>query len=556
MTNNMTKTDGEKRAGVLVAACLLSICLIFAAAGKFLYDETLENAGRENTVVNRQTAAALDIFFSNIYYASFALLETANSGADAALLFFESNPYTAAVALYDNARPEKSKPVTFINKNFFSANNADPNLLDIFTELHTDALDAAQNGSNTVLNGESIFGFPLLVIFFPYRGRAALVFFYPDLENVLETGSRITYCVNMEGGALLHSEYDLQHDDISDHYFIENILLDTQSSGSQTYISGGGLRMLGAYTKLTAVPAVLITEMSYNEALSGLLFAAKRAAVAAAAVIFFLALTLISFTKNTNLSLRKLKLLDNVNHELETVSRFADMRLARQSLEGVLPAKAEYKKATVLLSEIESFNSVAEHLNPTEALALINDYAGRVNICVKKTSGSLEQLHDGALMASWGSISTSGNVGHDALNTIRCALMMRVSMYELNNARKAAGKPCLRFFCGISSGKFIDGIANCDERLRHVLIGETMIIADIAKAHNIVFDTDILISESAWRLTQKYIVAQEMPPLQIEGISKPLRIFALINLRTGPGEARVFPATLEDVRSLYLQSLV
>jgi adenylate cyclase len=553
MTNNMTKTDGEKHTGVLAAAsaaCIISICLIFAVAGKFLYDETLENAGLENIVVNQQTAAALDIFFSNIYYASFALLETANSGADPALLFFKSNPNTAAVALYDNARPGKSKSMTFINKSFFRANNVDPNLLDIFTELHTDALDAAQNGSKTVLNGEDIFGFPLLVIFFPYRGRAALVFFYPGLEkNVLETGSRITYCVNMEGGALLSSEYDLRHD-ISNHYFTENVLLGAQNSGGKTYISGG-LHMLGAYTKLTSVPAVLITEMSYSEALSGLLFAAKRAAFAAAAVIFFLVLALTSFTKNINLSLKKLKLLDSVNHELETVSRFADMGLARQSLEGILPSEAGYKKATVLLSEIGSFNSAAEHLNPTEALALINDYAGRVDICVKKTSGSLEQLHDGALMANWGSLSTSGNVGHDTLNAVRCALMMRVSMYELNKARKSAGKPLLKFFCGISSGRFIDGIADCDERLRHVLIGETMIIADIAKAHNIVFDTDILISESAWRLTQKYIVVQEMPPLQIEGRLKPLRIFALINLKTKPGGQQVFPATLEDVRSLY-----
>ncbi|MDR1148619.1 MAG: adenylate/guanylate cyclase domain-containing protein [Spirochaetaceae bacterium] len=547
------KTDGEKRAGLLAAVYVLSVCIIFTAAGKFLYDETLENAGIENAVVNRQAAAALDIFFSNIHYASFALLETAgaaDSGGGPALLFFENNPYTAAVALYDNARPERSEYTTFINDKFFSDNNVKPDLIDIFTEMHTDALNAAQNGSKTVLNGESIFGFPLLVMVFPYRGRAALVFFYPMLESISETGPRITYCVDMEGGALLHYEYGLRHDNLSKHYFIKNMLLGAQDSGRQTYVSGG-LRMLGAYTKLKSVPAMLVTEMSYSEALSGLMFAAKRAAIIAAAVIFFLALMLISFTKSINISLKNPKLSDGVKHELETVSRFADMRLARQSLEGILPAEAGYKKATVLLSEIEAFNSTAEHLEPTEALALINDYAGRADLCVKKTNGSLEQLPDGALMAHWGSLSTSGNAGHDALNAVRCALMMRVSMYELNKAREAAGKPCLKFFCGISSGEFIDGIADCDERSRHVLIGEAMIIADIAKARNIVFDTDILMSESAQRLTQKYIVVQEMPPLQIEGRLKPLRIFALINLKTRPGETQVFPATLEDVRSLY-----
>jgi adenylate cyclase len=560
---NKTKADGEKRAGILLAACVFSVCLIFTAAGKILYDETLENAGLENAAINRQTAAALDIFFSNIHYASFALLEAAGSadsdakrggGADPVFLFFENNPYTAAVALYDGGKSEKGEPLTFINDSFFSANNANPRLLDIFMELRADAIDAAQKGRKTILNGASVFGFPLLVMFFPYRGRAAIVFFYPSgLEEIFETGARMTYCVNMEDGGLIHSERDLQSRDLSDHYFIKNTFVSARNSGRQTYVSGEGLRMLGAYTKLAAVPAAVITEMPYSSALSGLVFAAKRAAAAAAAVILLLALILVSFTRSINKSLKKLKLFDGLNHELETVSRFADMRLARQSLEGCLPDEAGYKKATVLLSEIESFNSVAERLNPAEAIALINDYAGRMDICVKKTSGSLEQLKDGSLTAHWGSLSTSGNVGHDALNAIRCALMTRVSMYEFNKARAAAGKPYLKISCGISSGEFIDGIADCDGHSRHVLIGETMIIADIAKAQNIVFDTDILISESVWRLTWKYIVVQEMPPLQIEGILKPLRIFALINLRTRPGEAQIFPATLEDVRSLYSQ---
>ncbi|MDR1363269.1 MAG: adenylate/guanylate cyclase domain-containing protein [Spirochaetaceae bacterium] len=552
------KNSDGKRAGVIVWICVFSVCLIFVAAGKILYDEALESAAIENAAVNRQAAAAFDIFFSSMYNASFTLLETADTGDRGALaaLFFENSPYAAAVSLYDDAN-NKIENKAFINNSFFSVNDASPRLLDIFTELHIDTLDAARKGNKTILNGESIFGFPMLAMFFPYRGRAAIVFFYPaELKDVFNSGPRMTYCVNMDGGALIYSERAPQRDSVvfDDHHFVRNMSVNTQSGGRERYVSSEGQNMLGAYTKLQSIPAALITEVSYSAALGDLVFAAKRAVATAAFVIFLMALILMLFIKNINLSLKKLKLFESVNHKLEVVSRFANMRLARQSLEGALPDGAEYKKATVLLSEMESFNGAVERLNPKDALSLINDYNVQADVCVKKTNGCLEQLPDGAVMAHWGSLCTSGDVGHDALNAVRCALMMRVSMYELNKEIEAAGKPRLRFFCGISSGEFVDGITDCDKHSHHILMGETMVIADIAKAQNVVFDTDILISESAWRLTQKYILVQEMPPLQIEGRLKPLRIFALVNLRTKQGEAQVFPATLDDVRSLYSQT--
>ncbi|MDR0410268.1 MAG: adenylate/guanylate cyclase domain-containing protein [Spirochaetaceae bacterium] len=557
-TANDTKPGGKKHAGAMVWICVFSLLIILASVAKILYDGTLESAEAENAAVNRQTAAVFDIFFSNMRGASLILLETADTGAPEngntlAATFFENNPHAAAVTFYEEAG-KKSERLTFINESFFSVNGASPRLLDIFTELHIYAVDTARKGGKTVLNGETIFGFPLLAMFFPYRGGAGIVFFYPtELRETLT--ARTTYCINMDGSILVYSEHAPRRGDLnlSNHHFVKTLSETEQNSGQEYYVSNTGERILGAYTMLDSVPAALITETTYRAALSGLLLTAKRAVLIAACVIFFMTLILVSFIKSINTSLKKLELFDNVNHELEVVSRFADMRLARQSLEGALTDEAEYKKATLLLSEIEAFNGVAGRLNPKEAVSLINDYAVRMEACVNKTNGSIEQLQDGSIMAHWGSICASGDISHDALNAVRCALMMRVSVYELNKEREAAGKPYLKFFCGISSGEFIDGIASCNERSRHVLIGETAVIADIAKAQNIVFDTDILISESAWRLTQKYIVFEEVAPLQIEGREKPLRIFALINLKTRSGEAQVFPATLSDVRGLYFK---
>jgi adenylate cyclase len=163
----------------------------------------------------------------------------------------------------------------------------------------------------------------------------------------------------------------------------------------------------------------------------------------------------------------------------------------------------------------------------------------------------LDQFSDGNVRAFWGALSSTGNAGHDALNCIRCALMLRVAVYELNRELPESS-PRIKLSCGISSGEFTAGIADCGERAAFTLIGGGSVLAETAKAQNIAFNTDILITEDTWRLVQKYVLVHEIRPLQIEGAQRPLRMFALINLRARAGEAQMFPATIKDVLSLYL----
>ncbi|MDR2803920.1 MAG: adenylate/guanylate cyclase domain-containing protein [Treponema sp.] len=563
---NKKKAAGEKYPRLILIACIFSLCVVLAAAGKLLYDKTLEGAEAENASSNRQAAAALDIFFSSMRSASITLLETVdaaaiNSGggytAQAAgnlpFLFFANNPNIAALVFYD-APLKNNSSLTFINENFFRSGGLNPRLVDIFTELHMDALDAAARNKESVLNCESIFGTQTLAMFFPYRSGAAVIFFQPaKLDEIFKTGARVTCCINTAGDILIDSGRTLLRGgvNISTLHFVRNLLADRSNTGNERYVLEDGRRTLGAYSKLTAAPAVLISEISYDSALADFVFAAKRSAAIAVCALFFLAVIILSSTKSIGESLKRLKLFDETNHKLEIVSRFADMPLAQQSLSGDLPVEAEYKKVSILLPEIESFNYFTERLNPKDAVELLNSFNVCVDAGVKKTSGCLELFSSGLVMAHWGALATSGSAEHDALNCARCALMMRVSMYELNKKRTAAGMDSVRFLCGISSGEFIAGIADCGERSFHTLMGEETINADIAKAQNAAFDTDILLTEGAWRLIHKYVIVQEMQPLLIEGRVKPLRLFALINLRTKQGEIQVFPATIEDVRALY-----
>jgi adenylate cyclase len=556
-----TGLSGKKFPGFVIAACVFSIVFTLAAAGKLLYDKTLENAENENACINRQTAAALDIFLSGLQSASTILLETVNipgfnpaAKRGATDSFFENNPQIAALEFY--SLPDKNSPsLSFINHVFFDDNSIDMRRINIFIDLNKIA--ETEQADSAVLNCENIFGFPLLAMVFPYRrGGTGIVFFHlAGLEEVFKTGPRTNLLIDTAGDVLLNSGRLLRRsgENVSSRPFILAMLSSRLTSGWLRYVNGEGQYTTGAYSKLNTVPALFITEMTYDAVFSGFAAMAARVGCVAAVLIFLLVLTVLSCTRSIRISLKKLTEFDEMHRKLEAASRFADMRLVRQSLDGLLPAAVEYKTATMLLSGIESFPHITERLNPDEAVMLLNEYISRAAGIVKKTNGTLDQFSDGNVRAYWGALSSCGSPEHDALNCIRCALMLRVALYEFNKERSASKEmPYIKLSCGISSGEFAAGIADCGERAAYTLIGESSVLAEAAKAQNTVYNTDILITENTWHLVQKYILVQEMRPLRIEERSEPLRIFALINLRTKHGEAQVFPETLQDVRCLYI----
>ncbi|MDR3356702.1 MAG: adenylate/guanylate cyclase domain-containing protein [Spirochaetaceae bacterium] len=558
-----TESTGEKLPWFIILVCVSSIILTLVTAGKLLYDKTLETAEAETVYINREAAAALDLFFSGLKSASTVLIETANmagfntvAGRGAVKSFFENNQRVVAVAFYDS--PDKNAPpMSFVNHVFFNNNSIDERLVNIFVELNRAATEGARQTRGAILNCESIFGFPLLAMVFSYRRSGAeFVFFYPvDLAEMFKTAPRANRLVNEAGGVLLSSGRPLQPggENISSRQYIRTMLSNPLDSGRLRYVNDEGRHTAAAYSKLNVVPALFITEITYDTVFGDLAWIAFRVVLVAAVLVVFFVFIVLFCTRSIRISLKKLTELDEVKRKFETTSRFADMSLARMSLDGLLPSGAEYKNAAVLLSGIESFARITERLNPDETVTLLNSYINRASGIVKKTNGTLDQFSDGNIRAYWGALSSSGSLEHDALNCVRCALMLRVAVYELNKERPPSAElPCMKLSCGISSGEFTAGIADCGGREAYTLIGESGVLAETLKAQNILCDTDILISENTWQLVQKFILVHEMRPLRIEGRAKPLRLFALINLRTKQGEAQVFPATLQDVRSLYL----
>jgi adenylate cyclase len=236
---------------------------------------------------------------------------------------------------------------------------------------------------------------------------------------------------------------------------------------------------------------------------------------------------------------------------MDTFARFTNRDLVERSLRGEVALGGEGKLATIFFSDIRSFTAISEKLKPTEVVGFLNEYMTRMVECVNKTGGVVDKYIGDSIMAVWGAPDTSGSAARDAMNCVRTALMMRRNLREFNKGRGGDKKPVIRIGCGINTGPVVAGQIGSNSRMEYTVIGDTVNTASRTEALNKPLHTDILITEDTWHLVGKELITEEMPPIMVKGKEKPVRMFAVVNLKVNrPDIPQPRPVNLRDLRKI------
>jgi adenylate cyclase len=198
--------------------------------------------------------------------------------------------------------------------------------------------------------------------------------------------------------------------------------------------------------------------------------------------------------------------------------------------------------ATILFSDIRSFTTLCERMEPEHVLSLLNRYFTEMVGAVVRHQGIVDKFIGDCIMAVWGPPKPRPE---DALNAVKAALEMRERLAKLNVAFAAAGLPQFRTGVGIHTGQVVAGnmgaeaTASMDGKMEYTVIGDSVNLASRLESMTKELHCDILLSEDTYRLVATEVDVEPLQRIHVKGREQDVAVYRLIALRTAPPAAGV-----------------
>jgi adenylate cyclase len=147
----------------------------------------------------------------------------------------------------------------------------------------------------------------------------------------------------------------------------------------------------------------------------------------------------------------------------------------------------EVVEATVIFTDLESFTTLSENLDPAEVSAILIAYFEQTTRCILEKKGTIIKYVGDAVMAAWG--APIDEPAHAI-----CAAEAACDLRALTEIEVRGRK--LRTRIGINSGKVLAGNLGSSFRFDYTMIGDTTNLASRLESLNKYLGTQILISEA------------------------------------------------------------
>jgi adenylate cyclase len=175
-------------------------------------------------------------------------------------------------------------------------------------------------------------------------------------------------------------------------------------------------------------------------------------------------------------ALRRLRMLHQAivdrEEQGETLSRLLPGGLA-EKLRRERPdiGQAERVTVTVLMSDIRSYSTIAEHADPTQLAGQLNTHRAAMNRAVLSEGGTVMQFVGDAVMAVFGAPFPQPD---HADRAVAAASAMHGLQREINARWADEGLPAFGLGVGLSTGEAAAALLGSAERLEYTLVGDTV----------------------------------------------------------------------------------
>ncbi len=210
----------------------------------------------------------------------------------------------------------------------------------------------------------------------------------------------------------------------------------------------------------------------------------------------------------------------------------------------------EEKDLTVMFADIRGFTTYSEKHQPSEVVALLNEYLTQMTYLIFQTEGTLDKYIGDAVMAFWGAPTPQKDHAYRACST---ALGMVDLLKNLLHPKwELEGKEKLQIGIGLNTGNMVVGFVGSESIKNYTLIGDAVNLGSRLEGATKEYGVEIIIGEPTYQQVKADMLCRELDLLRVKGKTQPIRIYELMDHRLKAAGMREMKAKVfEEGLGLY-----
>ncbi|MBI4126268.1 MAG: adenylate/guanylate cyclase domain-containing protein, partial [Deltaproteobacteria bacterium] len=190
----------------------------------------------------------------------------------------------------------------------------------------------------------------------------------------------------------------------------------------------------------------------------------------------------------------------------------------------------EKRIVTSLFSDIESFTTISEKLDPETLVKFLNDYLGKMNAVLFQYGATIDKYEGDAIIAFF---NAPLDVKDHETAAVKAALGMQQASREVTEMWKNVVGRDVVTRIGVNTGPAVIGNMGSADRFDYTAIGDTINLASRLEGTNKTYNTRILCSEITAKALPKEITTRFVDRIQVKGKEQAVGIYEVIESSKG-----------------------
>ncbi len=182
----------------------------------------------------------------------------------------------------------------------------------------------------------------------------------------------------------------------------------------------------------------------------------------------------------------------------------------------------ERRVLSIFFSDLQSFTSISEKLEPEKLIELLNEYLTAMTDIIHEEGGTIDKYEGDAIIAFW---NAPLEIPDHAVKAVRAALRCQARLAEMRPAFRRRIGTDMHMRIGINTGSAVVGNLGSHTRFDYTVIGDAVNLAARLEGANKQFGTFTMISQSTYDLIHMHFKTRELARLTVVGRKEPVTVY-------------------------------